>query len=225
MVLKEKYQEMYGEGQNFSDNVNKNVYNHRNMINDYTNNDFDNTNSNNGNLNNGNPNNGNFNNRNFNNRNPNNGNFNSNLNINKQLPEQTSYLFNLFIVFILASIIGSIIYFKDTIINYYNEITKQKPTVNNELKQLNKSIKEEKKKREKKQKETERESKIDKGGINQLTNKINYKSNQIAKEDGFCYIGYDKGMRNCGEIYESQICMSGEIFPSLEMCMFPKLRE
>ena len=214
MVLKEKYQEMYGEGQNFSDNVNKNVYNHRNMINDYTNNDFDNTNSNNGNFNNGNFNNGNQNNRNF-----------SNLNINKQLPEQTSYLFNLFIVFILASIIGSIIYFKDTIINYYNEITKQKPTVNNELKQLNKSIKEEKQKREKKQKETERESKIDKGGINQLTNKINYKSNQIAKEDGFCYIGYDKGMRNCGEIYESQICMSGEIFPSLEMCMFPKLRE
>ena len=152
MVLKEKYQEMYGEGQNFSDNVNKNVYNHRNMINDYTNNDFDNTNSNNGNTNNGNPNNGNFNNGNFNNGNTNNGNFSSNLNINKQLPEQTSYLFNLFIVFILASIIGSIIYFKDNIINYYNEITKQKPTVNNELKQLNKSIKEEKKKEKKNKK-------------------------------------------------------------------------
>jgi len=32
-------------------------------------------------------------------------------------------------------------------------------------------------------------------------------------------------MRSCGEIYEGQVCMSGEIFPSLEMCMFPRLRE
>ena len=202
MALKEKYEEMYGEGQNFSDNVNKNVYNHRNGMNDYTNDDFNN------NMN--------------NNRNDNR---NDNTNDNSKfetLPEKTSYIFNLFIVLILAAFIGAIVYFKDTLIKYYNEMTQIKPSVNTELKQLNKSIKEEKELREKKEKDVKKEKNISKGGINQLVNKIN--SNQIAKDDGYCYIGYDNGMRNCGEIYESQICMSGEIFPSLEMCMFPKLR-
>lgn len=211
MALKEKYEEMYGEGQNFSDNVNKNVYNHRNNMNDYTNDDFNNRNNN-------------INNNRNNNRNENrNDNRNETPNF-ETLPEKTSYIFNLFIVFILAAFIGSIVYFKDTLIQYYNEMTKTKPSVNTELKQLNKSIKEEKELREKKEKATKKEKNISKGGINQLVNKINYKSNQIAKDDGYCYIGYDKGMRNCGEIYESQIYMSGEIFPSLEMCMFPKLR-
>ena len=89
---------------------------------------------------------------------------------------------------------------------------------------MNKSIKEEKEIREKKQKEAETETKKEKGGVKQLIHKINYKNNQIAKEDGYCYIGYDKDIRNCGEIYEGGICMSGEIFPTLEKCMFPTLR-
>jgi predicted PurR-regulated permease PerM len=220
MALKEKYQEMYGEGQNFSENVNKNVYNHRNNMNDYTNADFDNMNGNmNRNMN------GNMNsnmNRNMNGNMNRNMNGNMNDNMNDNVP-QTSYVFNLFVVFILAAFIGAIVYFKDTLIKYYNDM-QTKPSVNTELKQLNKSIKEEQKLREQKEKEAEKEKKIKKGGVNQLVQKMNYKSNQIAKDDGYCYIGYDKGMRNCGEIYESQICMSGEIFPSLEMCMFPKLR-
>ena len=44
------------------------------------------------------------------------------------------------------------------------------------------------------------------------------------KEDGYCYIGYDRGMRNCSEIHQGETCMSGDIFPSLEICMFPNLR-
>ena len=99
------------------------------------------------------------------------------------------------------------------------------PNLKNEITQINKSIKKEKELREQKEKENEQKNKIENGGIKKLVNKINYKSNQIAKEDGYCYIGYDKDMRNCGEIHESEICMSGEIFPSLEMCMFPNLRE
>ena len=102
-----------------------------------------------------------------------------------------------------------------------------KPTneIKNEIKQINKSIKKEKELREKNEKDIEKKNKIKNGGISKLVNTINYKSNQIAKDDGYCYIGYDKDMRNCGEINQSEICMSGEIFPSLEMCMFPNLRE
>jgi hypothetical protein len=139
--------------------------------------------------------------------------------------EPSSWMFYTFLLFVLTCVVGSIIYFKDNLIDYYNRFIKPNPNINNELKQLNKSIKKEKKIREKKEKEKETNKKKETGGIRQLSNQINYKSNQIAKDDGYCYIGYDKDMRSCGEIYEGQVCMSGEIFPSLEMCMFPRLRE
>jgi len=122
----------------------------------------------------------------------------------------------------LACVAGSIIYFKDNLIDYYNRFIKPNPNINNELNNLIKVLK----RKGNPQKERKRnQQKKETGGIRQLSNQINYKTNQIAKDDGYCYIGYDKDMRSCGEIYEGQVCMSGEIFPSLEMCMFPRLRE
>jgi hypothetical protein len=41
---------------------------------------------------------------------------------------------------------------------------------------------------------------------------------------GWCYIGDDKGFRTCGEVGVSDTCMSGDIFPSQEICMNPSLR-
>lgn len=207
MTLREKYGEMYGEGEHFSNNVNKNIFNQRN---EYTNNDFNN-NLNNSPMNNS-PthNNSPMNNSPINNPNDNN---------------SSSYLLYYVFIMIIILIVGAIVYFKDVIIQEIKKMYKPTNEINDEIKQLNKSIKKEKQIREKKEKEKEMEQKKEKGGIKQLENKINYNTNQIAKDDGYCYIGYDKGMRNCGEIYESQVCMSGEIFPSLEMCMFPRLRE
>ena len=49
-------------------------------------------------------------------------------------------------------------------------------------------------------------------------------SNSKTKS-GSCYIGTDKGFRNCVSIGEGEKCMSGDIFPTLEMCINPKLRE
>ena len=49
-------------------------------------------------------------------------------------------------------------------------------------------------------------------------------SNSKTKS-GSCYIGTDKGFRNCVSIGEGDKCMSGDIFPTLEMCINPKLRE
>ena len=42
-----------------------------------------------------------------------------------------------------------------------------------------------------------------------------------------CYIGTDRGFRNCVSIGEGEEdkCMSGAIFPTLDMCINPKLRE
>ena len=46
-------------------------------------------------------------------------------------------------------------------------------------------------------------------------------SNQKA---GWCYVGTDRNIRSCIEVGESNKCMSGDIFPSRELCMNPNLR-
>ena len=42
---------------------------------------------------------------------------------------------------------------------------------------------------------------------------------------GYCYIGEDRGFRSCISVSENDTCMSGDIFPSQEICVNPSLRE
>ena len=48
--------------------------------------------------------------------------------------------------------------------------------------------------------------------------------NQKGKT-GYCYIGEDRGFRSCIKMEDSDKCMSGNIFPSEEICLNPALRE
>ncbi len=41
---------------------------------------------------------------------------------------------------------------------------------------------------------------------------------------GFCYIGEDRGFRSCIEVGEGEVCMSGDIFPTQDVCINPNLR-
>jgi len=41
---------------------------------------------------------------------------------------------------------------------------------------------------------------------------------------GYCYIGDDRGHRSCMRVNEDDTCMSGEIFPTSEICINPSLR-
>ena len=41
---------------------------------------------------------------------------------------------------------------------------------------------------------------------------------------GWCYIGDDRGFRSCAQVGVNDTCMSGDIFPSQEICMNPNLR-
>lgn len=41
---------------------------------------------------------------------------------------------------------------------------------------------------------------------------------------GFCYVGEDRGYRSCVEVSDADICMSGDIFPTREVCVNPSLR-
>ena len=52
----------------------------------------------------------------------------------------------------------------------------------------------------------------------------NTQSNRTGKA-GFCYIGEDRGFRSCIEVKENDVCMSGQIFPTSEICVNPNLRE
>ena len=41
---------------------------------------------------------------------------------------------------------------------------------------------------------------------------------------GWCFIGDDLGVRTCASIGLNDVCMSGDVFPSQEICMNPNLR-
>jgi len=42
---------------------------------------------------------------------------------------------------------------------------------------------------------------------------------------GYCYIGEDNGIRSCLRVSNASDCMSGEIFPTRDVCINPNLRE
>jgi hypothetical protein len=42
---------------------------------------------------------------------------------------------------------------------------------------------------------------------------------------GYCYIGEDRGFRSCIQVGEADMCMSGDIFPTQDICINPNLRE
>ena len=45
-----------------------------------------------------------------------------------------------------------------------------------------------------------------------------------AGKSGWCYIGEDRGFRTCAQVGVNDTCMSGDIFPSQEICINPNLR-
>ena len=47
---------------------------------------------------------------------------------------------------------------------------------------------------------------------------------KTSGKSGWCYIGNDNGTRTCSRVGENQMCMSGDIFPTSEVCVNPNLR-
>ena len=50
-----------------------------------------------------------------------------------------------------------------------------------------------------------------------------YDSTQQGKA-GWCYIGNEQGYRSCSQVGEADTCMSGNIFPTQDVCVNPNLR-
>jgi len=55
---------------------------------------------------------------------------------------------------------------------------------------------------------------------------MDYQAHEASStlQSGWCYIGDDRGYRTCSEVGPNDTCMSGDIFPSQEICMNPNLR-
>ena len=49
-------------------------------------------------------------------------------------------------------------------------------------------------------------------------------SRRSNKKSGWCYVGTDRKVRSCIQVNASNKCMSGDIFPSRELCINPSLR-
>ena len=45
-----------------------------------------------------------------------------------------------------------------------------------------------------------------------------------VKKQGYCYVGVDNSIRSCVKVYKNDTCMSGNIYPTQEICMNPDLR-
>jgi hypothetical protein len=50
-------------------------------------------------------------------------------------------------------------------------------------------------------------------------------ASKMKIKSGFCYIGEDRGFRRCISVGEGDKCLSGDIFPTDEICVNPNLRE
>lgn len=149
-------------------------------------------------------------------------------------------------IFLIIIIVGY--YFRDDLYNYFSslvippkapevkdnkddkyikleqDISGNKATIEKLQRELNEKnhIKVEEENDKKKQEE------IKKGGVQQLDDKLNsvsaYKQEQLVKENSYCYIGTDNGQRECINAYAGDVCMSGQIFPKMEICINPRLR-
>jgi hypothetical protein len=60
--------------------------------------------------------------------------------------------------------------------------------------------------------------------VNQVNPDDSRSSIQTTGKAGWCFIGEDQGIRTCAEIGVNDGCMSGDVFPSQEICMNPNLR-
>lgn len=49
-------------------------------------------------------------------------------------------------------------------------------------------------------------------------------SSTESQQHGYCYIGKENKLRHCAKVSSKSKCMSGDIFPTMDLCINPKLR-
>jgi hypothetical protein len=163
-----------------------------------------------------------------------------------EMKPPTMSFWSIIVLFFIILGITAVYFLKDPIVSFFKSVEAKLEKADNLEKKFNDFIKSfEDKKKEDNEKVTQATQKVDsikkdleetkkkeeekdKGGVKDLNNNLDklsgYSKDQVATADGFCYIGYDNGQRECTEIYSGEVCMSGKIFPTLATCTDPKLR-
>jgi len=64
---------------------------------------------------------------------------------------------------------------------------------------------------------------------NSIKNSIAKKEDKIpepssSEQHGYCYVGKQNNVRHCAKVSSKSKCMSGDIFPTMDICINPKLR-
>lgn len=155
----------------------------------------------------------------------------------KNSVEPYEFPYGVVIFLLLIAAVFVIYYFRENIYNLFkSEPEKDKPddkdkpvdkniTDDERFKKLQEDVNSIKAQEEKHKKEHEA---IKDGGVKQLEDKLNtvspYKQEQLVKENSYCYIGTENGERECTNAYAGEVCMSGQIFPKMEICINPRLR-
>jgi hypothetical protein len=60
--------------------------------------------------------------------------------------------------------------------------------------------------------------------INKKEDKLPEPSSSESQQHGFCYVGKENNLRHCAKVSSKSKCMSGDIFPTMDLCINPKLR-
>jgi len=132
--------------------------------------------------------------------------------------------FNGSVSFITTSSISGINYLQSTI--KQDKITSTNENANT------KDTKEENEDKEEEEGVLKNERKIE----NRLQDVSNSIKNSIAKKEdkipepssseqhGYCYVGKQNNVRHCAKVSSKSKCMSGDIFPTMDLCINPKLR-
>ena len=57
----------------------------------------------------------------------------------------------------------------------------------------------------------------------------NYDANSVSmnakSKAGYCFVGADRNVRTCVKVGDDDVCMSGDIYPTMDLCVNPNLKE
>ena len=144
-------------------------------------------------------------------------------------PTNIPYMFIFFMLLIIGIIIALYVYRENVyaLIDKLNSLGDVDTKIQDQIKKYDTET-QEKNIKEKEDEENIKNENVKKGAVNELTKKVdtisNYKQEQLVKENSFCYIGYESGQRECTNVFDGDVCMSGEIFPKIDICINPHLR-
>ena len=118
--------------------------------------------------------------------------------------------------------------------NQIPNITASKQVAGKKVRNKREEIEEEEREEEEEEEEENDDPNADMDALNvALENasqkKGDYKANDshsssVKAKAGWCFVGEQKGFRNCVEVGENDKCLSGDIFPTSQVCVNPSLR-